>query len=51
VLAAWATPRRQRGPDGLPDQYFSDRVDRCEEMEEKVRRYYEEERSATPLLL
>lgn len=42
-LTVWGTLRRQRDPDGLSDQYFSDCcVDRCEEMEEKVRRNYEE---------
>jgi hypothetical protein len=40
-----------RDPDDLTGQLFSDRVDRCEEMHEKVRRNYEEQRRATPLLL
>jgi hypothetical protein len=42
LLAVWGTPRRQRDPVDLSNQYFSDCVDRCEEMEEKVRRNYEE---------
>ncbi|CAA9447472.1 hypothetical protein AVDCRST_MAG82-3463 [uncultured Rubrobacteraceae bacterium] len=41
-MAVGGTLRRQREPDDLPDRYFSDCVDRCEEMEESVRRKYEE---------
>jgi hypothetical protein len=42
VRGVRGTLRRHRDSDDLPDQYFSDCVERCEEVEESVRRNYEE---------